>query len=141
MRTELSISDFKGYLDPLFNDEMFTNSRTWDALEQAMIETEEATYGKHYRRATYYLTAHLLSLFMKMVQMSELAPGSSVVTAPNGIMTSASVGDLSSTIEVPSYSRADDKLLASTSFGQEFLRLRNKMCRGGLVVTKRPDII
>jgi len=141
MPTVLSITDFKMFFDPVFSDPMFTNPRVLDALEQAKSEVEEAMFGKHYRRAVYYLTAHLLSLFTQMIQKAELAPGSSVVTAPVGMMTSASVGDLSLTLEVPEYNREDDKLLASTSFGQEYLRLRNKMCRGGFAITKRPGIL
>ena len=134
MSTELSSSGFRLYFTPIFSDaSIFPTERIDMELEQALNEVSEATYGKHYTRATYYLTAHFISLFQKMVDRALLAPGSTAVHSPNGIMVSAGVGDLSKTIEVPEYKRADDKLLASTSFGQEYLRIRNKMCRGGLI--------
>lgn len=141
MTVELSVSDFRSYFDPIFSDtSIFTNTGIENQLEQALDEISEVTFGRHYRRAVYYLTAHFLSLFTKMADRATLAPGSTAVHAPNGIMTAASVGDLSKTIEVPEYKRADDKLYASTSFGQEFLRLRNKMCRGPLVANQATPI-
>jgi len=140
MSTELSSSGFRIFFSPIFSDAtIFPTERIDMELEQALNEVSEVTYGKHYTRACYYLTAHFISLFQKMAERALLAPGSTVVHAPNGIMVSAGVGDLSKTIEVPEYKRADDKLLASTSFGQEYLRLRNKMCRGGLIARQPID--
>jgi hypothetical protein len=134
MAVELSVNEFRSYFHPIFSDtSIFTNYSIENQLEQAIDEVSEVTFGKYYKRAAYYLTAHFLSLFVKAAERAVLAPGSTAVHAPNGIMTAASVGDLSKTIEVPEYKRADDKLYASTSFGQEYLRLRNKMCRGPLV--------
>lgn len=134
MATELSIADFRIYFDPIFNDTaLYTNNRVQEQLSQAELEVEEATFGSYYRRAAYYLTAHLLSLFVLRIQRSEITPGSSSVSSTTGMIISASVGDLSKTIETPSYDKADDKFLASTYWGQEYLRLRNKMCRGALI--------
>lgn len=137
MATELSVSDFILYFNPAFNDStLYTNARIEEQLSQAELEVSEVTFGVYYRRAAYYLTAHLLSLFVAMATASELSAGSSAMTGTVGMITSASVGDLSKTIETPEYNREDDKLLASTSFGQEYLRLRNKMCRGGLIANQ-----
>ena len=134
MATELSVSDFLIYFDPIFSDEtLYTNSRIAEQLSEAELEVTEVTYAVYYRRAAYYLTAHLLSLFVSTVIKAELAPGSSAMTSTIGMITSASVGDLSKAIETPEYSKADDKWYSSTRFGQEYLRLRNKMCKGGLI--------
>lgn len=136
MATELSISGFRVYFYPVFADtDMFSDERIEEQLDQAKLEVSEITFGVYYKRACYYLTAHLISVFIDIIQKAELAPGSTAVSASQGIMTSASVGDLSKTMEMPEYSTADDKFLASTRFGQEFIRLRNKMCKGGLVIT------
>jgi hypothetical protein len=134
METELSSSDFRVYFHPVFTDtSVFSDERIIEELSQAQLEVSEAIFGSYYRRACYYLTAHLLSYFVQIAIKAELAPGSSAVSSPQGIMTSVSVGDLSKTIEIPEYKNSDDKFLASTTFGQEFIRLRNKMGRGPLI--------
>jgi len=138
MATVLSEADFRAYFAPIFDDSaVFATSRITAILEDDVsVEVTEGTFGKYYRKAAYYLTAHLLSLFVDTQLSAELAPGSAAMSQALGIMTSATVGDLSKTLEMPMYDRNDDKFLASTRFGQEFIRIRNKMGRGPLIANQ-----
>ena len=106
-------------------------------LQDCMIEVRPCVFRKYYLRALYYLTAHYLVMYKDVQTKAALAPGSTSFAAGKGVISSTSVGDLSLTKEMPEYNKtSDDKFLASTLFGQEFIRLRNKMTKGPLLANQ-----
>lgn len=131
-----TVSEFRAFFQPIFSSLVdYTDEQILFQLEQAKIEVQPCPFGKYYRRALYYLTAHFLTIFKEMAMRAQSLPaGSSAISASRGVVASTSVGDLSLTKEMPEYnSSSDDKYLASTIFGQEFIRLRNKVGRGVLL--------
>jgi len=132
-----TVAEFRAYWGNMFSyGDVYPTAFVQARLDDACDEISSVTFGKYYTRAVMNLTAHFLTLFMNQYQMAQLAPGSSAVSTNQGIVTSVSIGDLTHTIEIPEYSGKDDKFLASTSFGQEFIRLRNKMSRGPLIANQ-----
>lgn len=133
--TTPSIARFRASFGTIFSDaSIYTDEMIQMQLDEAMVEVKECIFKGYYLRATYYLAAHFLSLFHEQQLAASLDPGGGSSSNPKGVITSVSVGDLSLTQDMPEYSSSsDDKFLASTVFGQEFIRLRNKMSRGTLL--------
>lgn len=139
MATALSVGEFRSYFGNIFADQTeFPADTIQLQLNQAMLEVNENTFKKYYARAAYYLTAHFLCLVTEQ-QRATSSGFNSEVSNPKGVISSVSVGDLSLTQDMPEYSSSgNDRFLASTSFGQEFIRLRDKMSRGPLLGNKPP---
>lgn len=136
-----SVPDFRSYFGGIFQSisdypDIFVQSH----LDDSMVEVQECVFRKYYRRALYYLTAHYVSVYKGIEVKAALVPaGSTAISSPRGVVASSSVGDLSLTKEMPEYNQtSDDKFLASTIFGQEFIRLRNKMSKGPLLANQIP---
>lgn len=130
-----SSGDFRRYFGATFaSEEEYPEVQIQDCLFEAMNECRPCVFRGYYRRALYHLTAHFLTLWRERQNSTELDSTGSAASASKGVISSVSVGDLSLTMEMPEYSSSsDDKFLASTIFGQEFIRLRNKMSRGSLL--------
>lgn len=133
-----TVAGFRAYFGPIFADPV-----AWPEefillhLQDCMIEVRPCVFRKYYLRALYYLTAHYLVMYKDVQTKAALAPGSTSFAAGKGVISSTSVGDLSLTKEMPEYNKtSDDKFLASTLFGQEFIRLRNKMTKGPLLANQ-----
>lgn len=135
---QFGVEDFRQYFGNIFADSsVYPDERISSNLEDSAVEVTREIFRGHYRRALFHLTAHYLVTYTEMYQTSEFASGTPAVFAPRGAVSSVSVGDLSLSKELPDYSKSpDDKFLASTVFGQEFIRLRNKMGRGALLANK-----
>ena len=134
----LTVYDFRVYFGNVFADATRYPDATVQAqLDEAMVEVKPCVFGGYYRRALFYLTAHLLTLFTQMQDAVEVDASGASAANSKGVISSVSVGDLSLSQEMPENSASsDDKFLASTIYGQEFIRLRNKMGRGGLLARK-----
>jgi len=135
-----SVAGFRAYFGTIFaNPEMWPDDFILLHLQDCMIEVVPCVYRKYYLRALYYLTAHYIVTYQEIAAKAKLAPGSTAFSASKGVISSTSVGDLSLTKEMPEYNKtSDDKFLASTLFGQEFIRLRNKMTKGPLLANRVP---
>lgn len=140
MSGEIGVSQFRSYFGKIFeNVSEFPDEWIQNQLDEALIEVNEQVFRKYYRRALFHLAAHFLVLFHDQQTASMIDSSASSASQPRGTISSASVGDLSLSQELPEYSsNSDDKFLASTIFGQEFIRLRNKMSRGPLLANRRP---
>ena len=139
-----NVAGFRIYFGSIFASEQNYPSEFIQAhLEDCMIEVQENVFGKYYSRALYYLTAHYVSTYKEIEMKASLTPaGSSAFSSSKGVIESTSVGDLSLTKSMPEYTKtSDDKFLAATVFGQEFIRLRNKMTKGPLLSNVRPTNI
>lgn len=143
-----AVASFRIFFGKVFrNTEEYPDEYIQAQLDECSIEVQESVFRKYYRKALYYLTAHQLFLFHEQQAAMELDPTGSSSGNPKGVVSSATVGDLSFTQELPEYNvSSDDKFLASTVFGQEFIRLRNKMSRGPLlgrvpVISNNPTIV
>lgn len=137
---EIEIAQFRSYFGNIFKDAVeFPDAWIEEQLEEASVEVNECIFKNYYRRALFHLAAHFLILFHDQQIAMEADSSASSASQPRGTISSASVGDLSLSQELPEYSSSsDDKFLASTIFGQEFIRLRNKMSRGPLLANRRP---
>ena len=138
MSREISVAAFRAYFGNLFADPAeFPESWIEEQLEEAKIEVCERVFRQYYRRALFYLTAHFLTLFHDQQKAVEVDSTGASASAARGTISSVSVGDLSLSQEMPEYSsNSDDRFLASTIYGQEFIRLRNKMSRGPLLANQ-----
>lgn len=137
-----SVAGFRAYFGSIFaNPEVWPEDFIQLHLNDCMIEVVPCVFGKYYLRALYYLTAHYLVIYKEVQNAVTLGgPGSTAFASGKGVISSTSVGDLSLTKEMPEYNKtSDDKFLASTIFGQEFIRLRNKMTKGPLLSNKVPS--
>lgn len=116
------------------NTEEYPDEYIQSQLDNCALEVQECVFKKYYRKALHCLTAHQLFLYHEQQAAMVLDPSGSSSGNPKGVVSSATVGDLSFTQELPEYSvSSDDRFLASTVWGQEFIRLRNKMSRGPLL--------
>jgi len=106
-------------------------------LEEASIEVSKCAFGAYYKKALFSLTAHNLTI-EEYANAAALDPASAqaAYTAVGGI-SSASVGDVSVTRNLVAEITESAGNFNSTIFGQEFLRLRNKMGKGALVARTR----
>lgn len=141
MQASPSVAGFRTYFGTLFSsNETYPDSFIQLHLSDCMIEVSPCVFGKYYVRALYYLTAHYVVTYTEIAQKAKLVPpGSTAFAAGKGVIESTSVGDLSLSKSMPEYNKtSDDKFLASTVFGQEFIRLRNKMTKGPLLSARRP---
>ena len=136
-----SVPGFRAYFGNVFADEeAYPDPFIQLHLDDCMVEVRPCVFGKYYRRALYYLTAHYVTTYKEIQLKASLVPaGSTAISSAKGVIESTSVGDLSLTKSMPEYNKtADDKFLASTIFGQEFIRLRNKMTKGPLLSRDLP---
>lgn len=143
-----AVGSFRAYFGKVFqNTDEFPDEMIQSQLDESSIEVNECIFKRYYKKALYYLTAHQLFIFHEQQAAMELDPSGGSAGNPKGVISSATVGDLSFTQEMPEYNvSSDDKFLASTSFGQEFIRLRNKMSRGPLlgrsaVISNCPTVV
>lgn len=137
-----SVAGFRAYFGNVFADtQAYTDEFIQLHLDDCMVEVHQCVFGRYYLRALYYLTAHYVSTYKQVQLTASLVPaGSTAITAAKGVIESTSVGDLSLSKSMPEYNKtADDKFLASTIFGQEFIRLRNKMTKGPLLSRNLPS--
>lgn len=127
-----SVPGFRNYFGTIFqSEENYPAPFVQAHLDDCMVEVVPEVFGKYYLRALYYLTAHYVTTYKEIEVKASLSPaGSTAFSAGKGVIESTSVGDLSLTKSMPEYTKtSDDKFLASTIFGQEFIRLRNKMTK------------
>jgi len=135
-----SVAGFRAYFGRLFQSvEVYPDEFIQLHLDDCMVEVRPCVFGKYYLRALYYLTAHYVAMYHDIDAKAALTPGSTAFAAGKGVIESKSVGDLSLSMSMPEYNKtSDDKFLASTIFGQEFIRLRNKMTKGPLLSNTPP---
>lgn len=136
-----SVAGFRMYFGIIFADEQaYPDSFIRLHLDDCMVEVRPCVFGKYYLRALYYLTAHYVATYKEVALKAAMVPaGSTAIWSGKGVIESTSVGDLSLSKSMPEYNKtADDKFLASTLFGQEFIRLRNKMTKGPLLSRDLP---
>ena len=103
---------------PSFVEASYSNATVQLALEDIALEMNETQWGNLYERGAYALTAHLLT-----ITATGVGPVAGVV--------SRSVGDVSVTFAAGS-SAMDD--LGSTRYGGEYVRLRQLISGGPVVV-------
>lgn len=105
---------------PEFN--AVANPRIESFIEIAKLSVAEKVWGNSYGVGVSYLVAHLLK---RAGASSGVIGGSSNA----GAVTSEKVGELQRSYALPNFSggSAEDSLLATTSYGMEFLRLRRQI--------------
>ena len=138
---DVGVIAFRAYFGNLFSDiNRYPDAVVESRLDDAKVEVAPCIFKKYYKRALFYLAAHFLTLFTQQQDAVEIDASGASASEAKGVVSSMSVGDLSLSQELPDYSSSsDDKFLASTIYGQEFIRLRNKMGRGSLLA-RRPVI-
>jgi len=108
-------------------------------LDQAQLSVSEAVFRGYFKLAVYNLAAHELFLRGQQDWLASLDPTGNASALPQGVLSSSGAGDLSKQMDMPSYDRKDDKFLASTVYGQQYIKLRNKMGRGAVLAMQRPN--
>jgi hypothetical protein len=103
---------------PEFTAEVYPDLTVASAISDAESETNSTQWGALYSRGAYALTAHLLTVN---------GPGAS----PIGGVKSRSIGDVSVTFSEGA-SALDE--LGSTRYGAEYVRLRNLISGGAVIV-------
>ncbi len=94
-------------------------------LDDAELEMSETVWDTLYERGAYALAAHLLTLSDKTAAGSTGAPGT---------VASRSVGDVSVSFVSSGAKNKEDEYFGSTSYGLDYLRLRELIPTGALVV-------
>ena len=122
-------TDFEGFAD----DTAWTDAKVTRALQRADHETGSARWGDYSdfsikQRGMFNFAAHSLSI-AKANATSTQSGGTPSAIAP---VQSKSVGDESVTYAINTADlSSDDAVLATTSYGQEFMRLRRRVKLGG----------
>jgi hypothetical protein len=110
-----------------------------EVIEDVSLELAPIVWGVLYLRALLALSAHLLALRAQSAQAG-LAGGAGSGLAPTGGVSSLATGGQSVSFGGASLvaSRPDssqsDAILASTPYGQEYLRLRGRIYTGPRVL-------
>ena len=104
-------------------------------LDLAELEVTQCVYGRWYTEAVFLLSAHNLYLESDAEARSAGGAGSGFATAA-GPVASASVGDVSTSLNVPSIEKGYDGNFEATIYGQKFLRIRRKVSRGPLLANR-----
>ena len=99
-----------------------TDQRIENFVEIARLSVSEKAWGSSYGTGLSYLTAHLL-------KRAGVGGGVQGGTSQAGVVTSEKVGELQRSYALPNFSggSAEDSLLATTSYGMEYLRLRRQL--------------
>jgi hypothetical protein len=92
-------------------------------IAEAALEISETVWGRFYQKGLIFLTAHFLYC------LPGSAPGGGGAT---GSISSQSVGDVSVSFATAAPISLPMQSLSSSSYGQEFLRLR-RLLQGGPV--------
>lgn len=130
----LSISEFREMFAGIYSDPVvYTDTAIRNVIWLAAMEVSKCAMRGYYKIATYFLAAHFLWIFRQAQDGEENEPGSGIGATTLGMTTSTSVGDLSLTKEFPAYINPDDTFLATTWYGQQFIRYRNKMSHGPML--------
>lgn len=137
MSTLIAIDKFKLRYPKLVSAFSIDDGTIGVFLEEANIEVSQCAFGAYYQKALFSLTAHNLTI-EEYANAAALDPASAgaAFTAVGGI-SSASVGDVSVTRNLVTDLSESAGNFTATIFGQEFLRLRNKMGKGALVARTR----
>lgn len=135
--TQTIIDDFRGVYSPLSDVNKFPDELLSEALEEADAETGGHGWGVYENVGQNFKRRGMFIYAMHWI----------VSTYPNGVsgaltggskfaVSSKTVGDESVTYNNGNLSNAGvgDSWLASSSFGQQFIRLRRRAGRGALAV-------
>lgn len=122
-------TDFEGFADVnTWTDQVVTR-----ALQMADMETGSKRWGNYSdlsikQRGMFNFAAHFLT-FKKLNSIATASGGAPSSVAP---VQSKSVGDESISYAVLTQNTpSSDAALSSTSYGQEFIRLRSRVAAGG----------
>lgn len=134
--TEKVIASFREAVSVFSDTTKWSNDTILNALEESDAETGGAGWGSFVdegsnfkRRGMFQYAAHWLAV--------TYPKGESVLSAsPKYAVQSKTVGDESTSYNTGNLSQMSvgDSWLASTSFGQQFLRLRKRAGRGARAV-------
>lgn len=117
----ISVSDFRTRFPEFSDTEEYTDPRINMFISDSQLlymGTDELRWNGRYDIAQAYLSAHLLI----KASFSELGDSSS----KSGSVSSKSAGGVSVTRSVVSKERSDtDDFLMSTTYGQQFISIRN----------------
>ena len=99
-----------------------SDTRIENFIEIASLSLSEKVWGSSYGTGLSYLTAHLL-------KRAGAGGGVQGGSSNPGVVTSEKVGELQRSYALPNFSggSAEDSLLATTSYGAEYLRLRRQI--------------
>lgn len=99
-----------------------SDQRIENFIEIAKLSVNEAVWKSSYGTGLSYLTAHLL-------KRAGAGGGVQGGSSNAGMVTSEKVGELQRSYALPNFSggSAEDSLLATTSYGIEYLRLRRQI--------------
>ncbi len=130
----------------------FFDAATWpDAtvdmyIEEAADEVSLCIFGYHWEKAVMLLAAHRMTLEAPALEASQVPVGGSAglsTLGPAHAIKKAKVGDTEAQFAVSETSGEDVEALGTltaTQFGQQFLRLRSRMARGGIVANRRQTL-
>jgi len=127
----ITVSDFRIRF-PEFSDEAeYSDPRILLFIEDstAYIGTDELRWGSKYNLAQSYLSAHLLI----SAEKTELGD----ISSSSGTIQSKSAGGVSVSKSIVAKDRSDlDDFYIGTSYGQQFLNIRNLCFAGGIVANR-----
>lgn len=99
-----------------------SDQRIENFIEIAKLSVAEKVWGSSFGTGVSYLTAHLL-------KRAGVGGGVQGGSSNPGVVSSEKVGELQRSYALPNFSggSAEDALLATTSYGMEYLRLRRQI--------------
>lgn len=126
----MSIASVLTIIAPQFNGRADRN----DYINFATLQVNQTTFGDKYDLAGAYMAAHMMTL------NPETGQGTS--NTGSGFITSKKEGDLAMSYAQPksNSSGGGDAILSQTSYGQQFIGLRDS-CTLSLGVTGRNEFI
>jgi len=130
----ISIAEFRSLMGAAFaSSTVYTDAIVQQYLDFAKIGISQSTFRDYYKWAVYFLAAHYIYLRGESDRLSKLASNNGAASQPVGQISETGIGDLSKRVDFPEWGGAQDaKFLQATAWGQQFLALRRKMCRGAI---------
>lgn len=101
------------------------NSEVNFALSDASDEMDVTRWGDRFDSGQGFLAAHYVSIS---------STGSSAVGGSVGAVSQATTGPLSVTKNIPMAKNQTEAMLSGTHYGQRYLKLRNIIGMGGVIV-------
>jgi len=106
-------------------------------LDDSIAHLSETAWGDCYDRAVYYYTAHVLTINKRRTD-AVTGGGLSAAAGKSGLISSSSADGLSVSFESGYQSSGhNDDWFRQTSYGQEYLALRDECISGASVTTCR----
>lgn len=104
-----------------------SDPREADLIDLQKLFISESAFGTRYNYAVALLVCHVYALESQSGGNPGSAGGTSSGSASSGNIASRKEGDLAVSYKHDTYSKDGDKYLSQTTFGQQFISLRNML--------------